>query len=302
MTTALPLLAGLILDAIFGEPGWLWSRLPHPAVLFGRAIGWLDNRLNRGDHKRLKGLCAVAVLVIGATLIGGLISGLGPVGETLAVAVLLAQKSLTEHVTAVASGLRRALADGRQAVSMIVSRNTDAMTEPQVARAALESAAENLSDGVIAPAFWFLIAGAPGLVVYKAINTADSMIGYRNARYADFGWAAARLDDLVNLIPARLTALMIALIGRQMGQWSAITADARRHKSPNAGWPEAAFARSLNLALAGPRSYDGKMQELAWVNHGARTEIGPPDIDAGVRLLWQVWGLGLAITLAIALV
>jgi adenosylcobinamide-phosphate synthase len=130
-------------------------------------------------------------------------------------------------------------------------------------------------------------------LVYKVINTADSMIGYRNDRYGDFGWAAARLDDLLNLIPARLTSLMIAALSGQMRAWPAIAADARNHRSPNAGWPEAAMARALDLALAGPRSYDGKLRDLAWVNGTARQGIGPEDIDASVDMLWKVWALGL---------
>jgi adenosylcobinamide-phosphate synthase len=154
---------------------------------------------------------------------------------------------------------------------------------------------------VIAPAFWFLIGGLPGLLLYKAVNTADSMIGYRNARYEQFGWAAARLDDLLNLIPARLTGLTIAALSGQLRAWPAIIADARRHRSPNAGWPEAAMARALNVALAGPRSYDGQMRDLAWVNGDARREIGPDDIDAAVAMLWRVWATTLTVTLALVI-
>ena len=175
---------------------------------------------------------------------------------------------------------------------MIVSRDTAAMDGPQVARAALESGAENLSDGVVAPAFWFLIGGLPGMLLYKAVNTADSMIGYCTPRHKRFGWASARMDDLLNLVPARLTCLLIALPSR-LTDWRGILTDARRHRSPNAGWPEAALSRALGVSLAGPRSYDGVMRDLPWVNPADRHDTGPDDIDAGVALLWRSWRLAL---------
>jgi adenosylcobinamide-phosphate synthase len=302
VTTALPLVLAMILDALLGEPAWLWSRLPHPAVLFGRAVQRLDEALNTGTARQLNGVIALLLLGLGAILSGHVLSFGGPFIEILCAAILLAQKSLVQHVAAVADALRVSTNKGRETVALIVSRDCRDMTEAQVARSAIESAAENLSDGVIAPAFWFLIAGLPGLLVYKVVNTADSMIGYRNARYREFGWAAARLDDLLNLIPARLTGLAIALLSGQLGAWPAIVQDARRHRSPNAGWPEAAMARALDLALAGPRSYDGQMRDLAWVNGSARREIGAADIDAAVRMLWRVWALALFMVIAIATV
>ena len=297
---ALLLTLALGLDALVGDPRWLWSRLPHPVVLMGRWITWLDDRLNVGDWRRVKGCFALAVLVIGGALIGWLLGFLGPVATVLIAATLLAQKSLEGHLTAVADALRENLPSGRQAVSMIVSRDTGQMTEAQVARSAIESAAENLSDGVFAPAFWFLVAGLPGLVVYKIVNTADSMIGYRNARYAQFGWAAARFDDLLNWGPARLTALTIALRCGALARWKDIAADARRHRSPNAGWPEAAAARALGVALAGPRSYDGVERDLAWVNARGLRDIGAHEIEAAVDLLWKAWSLGFGICAALA--
>lgn len=300
MTTALPLALALILDALLGEPDWLWSRLPHPAVLAGRAVGWLDRMLNTGTGRRLKGALAVLILTAGAAGVGYLLASAGPVFETLCAAILLAQKSLVQHVSAVARALRQTLHDARETVAMIVSRDCRNMTEAQIARSAIESAAENLSDGVIAPAFWFLVGGLPGILVYKAVNTADSMIGYRNDRYLAFGWAAARLDDVLNLIPARLTGLMIALLAGQLRQWPAISRDARQHRSPNAGWPEAAMARALDLALAGPRSYDGQLRQLAWVNGAARKDIGASDIEGAVKFLWRVWALILGLVIAIA--
>ncbi|AVO36824.1 adenosylcobinamide-phosphate synthase CbiB [Pukyongiella litopenaei] len=294
MTHAMLLAAALILDALAGEPGWLWSRLPHPAVLMGRAVGRLDRTLNRGAHRRLAGVLALVLLAGGAGLLGAGLQLAGPAVEIAIAAVLLAQKSLVQHVRAVANALRQSLPEARRAVAMIVGRDCRDMDAPRIARAAIESAAENLSDGVIAPAFWFLIAGLPGLLVYKAVNTADSMIGYRTDRYRDFGWAAARSDDLLNLLPARLTGLMIATLSGGLRHWSDIVTDARAHRSPNAGWPEAAMARALNVALAGPRSYDGQMRDLAWVNGAARQEIGADDIDAAVTVLWRVWALTLA--------
>lgn len=288
------IILAMLLDALLGEPKMLWSRLPHPAVLMGRAVAFADARLNHGPARRLKGVLAVALLVLGAALLGAVLQALGPVAEVIVGAILLAQKSLVQHVTAVAQGLRCGVAPGRAAVAMIVSRDTREMDRDGVARAAIESAAENLSDGVIAPLFWFLLAGLPGLLVYKIVNTADSMIGYRTPRYAAFGWGAARLDDVLNLIPARLTALLIAL---PQGQWRALPAiwrDARRHRSPNAGWPEAAMARALGIALAGPRAYNGQRQEFAWVNATGRRPLLAQDIEAAGAVLWQTWAWALA--------
>jgi adenosylcobinamide-phosphate synthase len=300
MSTALLLLAALTLDATFGEPRWLWSRLPHPAVLMGRLVGALDRGLNAGAHKRLKGVGAVVILVLTGLVMGTLLASLGPVVEIAVAAILLAQRSLVEHVAAVADGLRASLPDGRAAVAMIVSRDTSQMEEPQVARAAIESAAENLSDGVVAPALWFLVGGLPGILIYKLINTADSMIGYRTPRYEAFGWAAARLDDVLNLIPARLTALLIALPARQF-DLSGIRADAALHRSPNAGWPEAAMSRALGIALSGPRSYDGQMRDFPWVNATGRKTLSAVDIDASIAMLWKAWGLMFACCAAAAL-
>lgn len=300
--TPLILAAALLLDAALGEPRWLWSRLPHPAVAMGRAIDRADRLLNRGALRRLGGLLALATLAAAAALIGWLIARLpfGPVWQALVAAILLAQRSLADHVAAVAAALRRSLSEGRQAVALIVGRDTGTMTEPDVARAAIESAAENLSDGVTAPAFWFLIAGLPGMLVYKLVNTADSMIGHRTPRHEAFGWAAARLDDAMNLIPARLTALMLWALAPRPGALQVILQDAPRHRSPNAGWPEAAMATALDIALAGPRSYHGERRDFPFVHAAGRRDAGPADIDAAVRLLWRCWALGLLFVLLIA--
>jgi len=291
MNTALILTAALLLDAALGEPEWLWRRLPHPAVLTGRLIGWCDRTLNRGSLRKAKGCALVLGLVLLGAAVGTILSLFGPIVEIVVAAILLAQRSLVQHVRAVAAGLRLSLAQGRRSVSMIVSRDTTQMSEPAVARAAIESAAENLSDGVIAPALWFLIGGLPGLLIYKAINTADSMIGYRTPRHEQFGWAAARLDDLLNWLPARLTGVLIALPGGVMRDWPAIVHDAGLHRSPNAGWPEAAMARAIKVALAGPRAYDGVMQEFAWVNPAGARSIGPNAIDDAIASLWRAWAL-----------
>ncbi|WP_120634530.1 adenosylcobinamide-phosphate synthase CbiB [Ruegeria sp. EL01] len=295
MSVALLLVCAMCLDAALGEPDWLWSRLRHPAVLIGQGIGWLEKRLNHSGQRRIKGVVVLMLLVLVACALGQFLTLFGSLIEIIVCAILLAQKSLVTHVRDVGDGLRASLPEGRAMVARIVSRDTTDMSETQVARSAIESAAENLSDGVVAPAFWFLIAGLPGLLVYKAVNTADSMIGYRTERYREFGWASARVDDLLNLIPARLTCVMIVALSGQWGRWSDILGDARKHISPNAGWPEAAMARALNVALAGPRSYDGQMRDLAWVNGDAPRNIGAYEVFRACDMLWKVWGLALAL-------
>ncbi|MDO9499073.1 cobalamin biosynthesis protein, partial [Falsiroseomonas sp.] len=176
-----------------------------------------------------------------------------------------------------------------------------ALDEPAVARAAIESAAENLSDGVIAPAFWFLIGGLPLMLVYKITNTADSMIGHRTPRHEAFGWASARFDDLLNLIPARLTAVLIA-VSHGWTHARPILRDAPLHRSPNAGWPEAAMAVVLNIALSGPRAYHGVMAEFPWVWPEGRRNAGPADVEAACRALWRAWGLMLVLVGCVALI
>ena len=292
----------LLVDAALGEPGWLWNRWPHPAVLMGRAVEWLDRRLNRGANRKAKGVVSVVILCLGAGLIGGLIAAIPDFGllELIVAAILLAQRSLASHVRAVADALRLSLADGRRAVAMIVGRDTAAMTRPDVARAAIESAAENLSDGVIAPAFWFVIGGLPAMMLYKVINTADSMVGHRTPQYEAYGWASARLDDVLNWIPARLTAVLIAVTHGWFDS-RPIRRDAVLHRSPNAGWPEAAMAVVLNVALSGPRSYHGERREFPWVWPEGRRDIGPDEIDAAVLALWRAWGAALVIALLLTL-
>ncbi|SFL67182.1 adenosylcobinamide-phosphate synthase CbiB [Shimia aestuarii] len=302
MSTAALLALALLIDAIFGEPDWVWRRLPHPAVLMGRLIGWAETHLNRGPIRRVNGILLVLTLVGGMWALGRGLSFLGWLPEMVLAAILMAQRSLVDHVRAVGDALRISLGDGRRAVARIVSRDTANMDQSAVTRSAIESAAENLSDGVIAPAFWYLVAGLPGLLVYKIINTADSMIGYRTDRFAAFGWAAARLDDVLNWIPARFTAALIAATHHGFSDWGAIRADARLHRSPNAGWPESAMARALDTAIAGPRAYDGEMRDFPFVNPHGRHDLGPDDIDAACTALWRSWGAFLAIVIGLALI
>lgn len=300
--TAWLLLGAMALDAVMGEPRWLWSRVPHPAVLMGRIIGWCDARFNVFPQWH-NGVLVVMALVAGAGLLGAVIEAL-PLGwlwSLIAAAILLAQKSLVQHVQAVADGLRYGVGEGRRAVAMIVGRDTSGMDEPAVARAAIESAAENFSDGIIAPAFWYLIGGLPGILIYKVVNTADSMIGYRTPRHEDFGWAAARLDDVLNWIPARITAGLIALAFWSARSLDVIRQDARLHRSPNAGWPEAAMAGVLDVALSGPRSYHGETRDYPWVNGSGNPDIGVAEVEAAISVLWRVWAAFAALTLVLAL-
>jgi adenosylcobinamide-phosphate synthase len=300
--SAVLLIPALLLDAALGEPKILWDRFPHPAVLMGRAVAVVEARLNVGENRTAKGVLAMTGLGLVALALGWLIHVLPDFGvlEIVVAAILLAQKSLVQHVRAVADALRLSLGDGRHAVSMIVGRDTAVLDRSGVARSAIESAAENLSDGVIAPAFWFLVGGLPALMLYKITNTADSMIGHRTPRYEQFGWAAARFDDLLNLIPARLTAALIA-VTHWMFNPKPILRDAPLHRSPNAGWPEAAMAVCLNVSLSGPRSYHGKLSDFPWVWPEGRREIGPDEIDASVSALWRAWAGMVVITLLVAI-
>jgi adenosylcobinamide-phosphate synthase len=294
------LVLAMVLDAIFGEPKWLWDRVPHPAIVMGRVVAKLDAALN--NKTRGAGVLAVVVLV-GAALVVGLIMAALPGiwAEVIVGAMLLAQRSLVQHVQRVADALRLSVSDGRGAVAMIVGRDVRGMDGPAVARGAIESAAENLSDGVIAPVFWFAVAGLPGLLAYKIVNTADSMIGYRTEKYEAFGWAAAKFDDVLNWIPARLTAVLIWSVAEQKASWRDIIDDAALHRSPNAGWPEAAMAPALGVSLSGPRSYDGAHETFPWVNPDGRKDAGPNDVDRAIGLLWKSWAMTLAVAVVIAL-
>jgi len=300
MSLVLPLILALLIDAAIGDPDWIWRRIPHPAALMGRAISTLENRLNKGARRRAKGMATLAILVASSALIGALLARIdgGKTLEVLLVAVLLAQNSLARHVTAVATGLRSGLPAGRAAVALIVGRDASALDETGIARAAIESAAENFSDGVLAPAFWFLLFGLPGIMVYKMVNTADSMIGYRTERYDDFGWSAARLDDVMNWIPARLSGALIAATHASTHAFSVMRRDAPMHRSPNAGWPEAAMAAVIGIAISGPRIYNGQVTEQPYVNAGGRRTATVRDMTKSVRVIWRAWA-GLVLTLCL---
>lgn len=288
------LLCALALEALLSYPDALYRLIRHPVVWIGAVIAALDRALNRGPAaaRRLGGIVTVLILVGGAVAIGVTLQSallslpFGWVILALLASSLLAQRSLHRFVKAVAVGLRDGgLTGGRAAVAHIVGRDPESLDEAGVARAAIESLAENFSDGITAPAFWLAVGGLPGILAYKAINTADSMIGHRTPRHAAFGWAAARLDDLVNLPASRLTALLLAIVsGARMGAaLTAVRRDAGKHRSPNAGWPEAAMAGALGLRLAGPRRYAGHVVDDYWMGDG-RAEATAVDIEAGLRL------------------
>jgi len=289
-------------------------------IWIGRLISWLDERFNlpeRGrDERRNAGIMALVVIVAVAGLAGLAVQNillalpLGIVWLALAASSLIAQRSLGDHVRRVADALDRdGLPAGRKAVSMIVGRDPERLDEAGVSRAAIESLAENFSDGVVAPAFWMGVLGLPGAAAYKAVNTADSMIGHRTARHQEFGWASARFDDLINLPASRLTALLVVAAAWLMpnmsaaGAWSAICTDAHLHRSPNAGWPEAAFAGALGLSLAGPRHYEGVLVDDAEMGAGGRRDATADDIRRALSLYLMADALliGLAGVLAAVL-
>ncbi|NOX39200.1 MAG: cobalamin biosynthesis protein [Alphaproteobacteria bacterium] len=300
MSLVLILIVALLIDAVIGDPDRLWRRAPHPAALMGAAISALEKRLNKGPYRRAKGVVALAVLIGIAALIGALVASVdgSKMLQLLLVAILLAQNSLAQHVMAVATGLRAGLPAGRLAVGMIVGRDADVLDKTGVARAAIESAAENFSDGVLAPAFWFLLLGLPGIMAYKIVNTADSMIGYRTERYEEFGWAAARLDDVMNWIPARLSGVLIAATYASTRAFLVMFNDAPKHRSPNAGWPEAAMAAVIGIAISGPRIYNGQPTEQPYVNASGRRDVTADDVTKSVQVIWRAWA-GLVLILGL---
>jgi adenosylcobinamide-phosphate synthase len=283
-------LAALLIEAVAGYP--VYNLIGHPVTWMGALLSALEARLNRGRHRRLAGAAALVIL-LGASILPALAlqdvlggSWFGFIAMAALASSALAQQSLYIHVKAVADALdAEGLEGGRRAVSMIVGRDPAALDTAGVARAAIESLAENFSDGVVAPLFWLSVAGLPGAAAYKAANTADSMIGHLNARYAEFGFAAARFDDLVNLPASRLAALWLMLAAGRGGRaaLAAVRRDAKAHRSPNAGWPEAAMAGALGLKLAGPRVYGGVRVADAYMGEGRR-EAQAGDIRAALRL------------------
>lgn len=300
---ALLALIALAFESVIGYPHWLYRAIGHPVSWIGRLIAWCDQAWNV-ERLSLRRRCingtATIALCLAVTALASLAltfltyrilpAPLDLLLLAFAASSLIAQHSLRAHVSAVADALgHRDLESARIAVAKIVGRDPSSLDKAGVSRAAIESLAENLSDGVTAPVFWLVVGGLPGAALYKTINTADSMIGHRSRRHLAFGWAAARLDDLVNLPASRLSALWIAAAaylsstatGR--GAIEAVRRDARRHRSPNAGWPEAAMAGALGLMLAGPRVYDGRLLEDHWMGDG-RTDAGPEDIRRALKL------------------
>jgi adenosylcobinamide-phosphate synthase len=291
----------LLIEALVGYPDWLVYAIGHPVAWVGRLINRLDDALNdesRSDaHRRAIGAAALFLVVAVTAIVAYAVEFaliwvplLGVVMAAVPASVLIAQRSLHDHVERVATALEtEGLAAGRKAVAHIVGRDPEALDEAGVARAAIESLAENFSDGVVAPAFWLAVAGLAGGAAYKAINTADSMIGHRTPRHEAFGWAAARLDDLVNLPASRLSALMLVLAAVTMrgasggDAWRAVRLDASHHRSPNAGYPEAAMAGALDLALAGPRVYGGVRIDDALMGRGRR-DATVADVRAALAL------------------
>ena len=295
MTGAAVMAIALMIDAVFGWPDWLYRRIGHPVGWLGRAINWFDQSLNSSDvspfRRRALGCLSALVVILGAATIVWILtlplsnSAAGITLQAILVWPLIATRSLHEHVRAVATPLIKGdLPAARGAVSMIVGRDPTQLDEAGVSRATLESLAENSSDGVVAPVFWGAIFGVPGIAAYKAINTLDSMIGHKTERHLDFGWAAARIDDLANLIPARLTGVLIcAVSSRRRASFATMRRDAGHHRSPNAGWPEAAMAGALQVRLSGPRIYENSVADEPWLNHSA-PDPTPMNITDGLAI------------------
>ena len=291
MIVILPLLVGWFLDLIFGDP----SKLPHPIVWFGKSIAFFEHHLNKGSHRKLKGALVAIGLIVSVFVITYLIRhylnllpsitgrGWGWVFDSIFVFFCLAGTTLIREVREVFLAVDRSLEEGRQQVARIVGRDTTELSAQEVRTAALETLAENLSDGVIAPLFWFAILGVPGMLTYKMINTLDSMIGYKTERYRDFGCWAAHIDDVANYIPARLTALLMAIASPRKGLLRFIWRNGRRHASPNSGYPEAALAGILNCRFGGPHYYFGQLFPKPYIGENER-ELNTADMKHAVRI------------------
>jgi len=304
LSSPLALTIAILADALIGDPVQVYRHIPHPIVLIGRIIAWADRCFNRESQspalRRRAGRIVCATFSLGAFLLGWALQTLllslpgGQLWLGLLMSTLIAQQSLYVHVADVAKALELSGPEGgRIAVARIVGRDPEALDEAGIARAAIESLAENFSDGIVAPVLWGLVLGLPGMLAYKTINTMDSMIGHKSPRHLDFGRAAAKLDDLVNLPASRLSALLIVIASfflrgaSAVQAWRAVTRDAKRHKSPNAGWPEAALAGALDFAIAGPRSYHGVLLSDPWMNDGGRWQLKAADIRAALALYWR---------------
>ena len=318
LTVTLPVAAlAAVTESLAGYPAPLFRAIGHPVVWAGALINKLDQTFNHPEEsearRRLAGFVALFILLAVTLGITGLALKIGDhflspslmlIAQAIATTTLVAQKSLWTHVYAVFRALQNdGLTGGRQAVSQIVGRDTTVLDEAGIVRAALESLAENFSDGVVAPLFWAALFGLPGAVFYKTVNTADSMIGHLTPRHAAFGMASARLDDLINLPASRLAALCIILAaphGQRREAWRAVWRDARKHRSPNAGWPEAAMAGALTLRLAGPRSYNGKEVPDHWMGNGT-AQATASDLKRGLSVYRRACGLLIIFLLSAAL-
>ena len=281
----LPLLLGWLLDFVFGDP----SRLPHPIVWFGKMISWGEHRLNKGNHRMAKGAMMAIVLILMVFFIVWGLKQLVPsmilwlVLDTVIIFYCLAGTTLIREVREVFLALDRSLDEGRKQVARIVGRDTSQLTAQEVRTAALETLAENLSDGVIAPLFWFALLGTPGMLAYKMVNTLDSMIGYRTERYKDFGCWAAHIDDVANYIPARLTALLMVIASGKLSLLKFVWKNGRRHASPNSGYPEAALAGALNCRFGGPHYYFGELFDKPYIGENDRP-LTTQDMRTAVRI------------------
>jgi len=277
------LLVGWLLDLLFGDP----ARLPHPVVWFGKAIAFFEHRLNKGSHRKLKGALTAVFLIAATYAVGLILNSQFPILNFLVVFYCLAGTTLIREVREVFRAVDRSLEEGRKQVARIVGRDTSELSAQEVRTAALETLAENLSDGVIAPLFWFAILGVPGMLAYKMVNTLDSMIGYKTERYKDFGCWAAHIDDIANYIPARLTALLMvlphAILNFKFSIFNFIRKNGRHHASPNSGYPEAALAGILNCRFGGPHYYFGQLFPKPYIGENERP-LTTEDMKKAVRI------------------
>ena len=285
------LFVALVLDAVLGEPDWLWSRVPHPVKLIGQGIDWLDARMNGNDFRKTAGVVMIVGLILVSLIAGSIVAWLPNYGllELIGCAVLLSFKSLIEHVRAVAVALPNGIEAARIEVAKIVGRDTAAMEVSDVSRAAVESGSEGFCDGLVAPVFWFMLFGLPGILAYKVVNTADSMVGHLNEKYAEFGWGTAWADTILNWIPARIAGALIAATSMRREPFDTMIEDADMHRSMNAGWPEAAMAGVLNIALSGPRSYGGETTREPFINSSGRRDLVAQDVHDSIAVLWKAW-------------
>lgn len=298
----LPLLIGWLLDLVLGDPAWL----PHPVVGFGKLIAFGERYLNKGSHRRLKGaLMSLALIALVFALTWLFLSVLPPLGEVGGGALLiffcLAGTTLIREVREVFLALDRSLEEGRKQVARIVGRDTSELSAQEVRTAALETLAENLSDGVIAPLFWFAILGTPGMLAYKMVNTLDSMIGYKTERYKDFGSWAAHIDDIANYIPARLTALLMVIAVGKPQLAGFVWRNGCNHASPNSGWPEAALAGILDCRFGGPHYYFGQLFDKPYIGTNDRP-LTTVDMRIAVQVNRKAEIMMVALTALVAII